>query len=175
METELDGLIAMANAASRPHRRPVIVIEGFVVLQHAPFVHRSHVKFFVSASEATCRERRMKTTRVEEAYWEELVWPCYLQYGQLPPGHCAGGMHAVHCFDSNVTSADVIAAQAIAVVEAIARVAVRPFRDTDFEQVAATFLECEPARALGIALHSDKLYVQDGFFHLQDLACNVFD
>lgn len=161
MEAELDGLIATANAAGRPHRRPVIVIEGFVVFQHAPFVHRSHVKFFVSASETTCRERRMKTTRVEENYWEQLVWPCYLQYGQLPPGDCAGSMHAAHCFDSNATSSDAIAAQAIAVVEAIARVAVRPFRDSDFEQVAATFLECEPARALGIALYSDKLYVQD--------------
>ena len=157
MEAALDALIA--DAAKRPHRRSVIVIEGFVVFQHASFVHRSHVKFFVSASEATCRERRMKTTKVPADYWDLLVWTSFLQYGQLPPTDGAGGIDAARCFDSNATSAEAIAAQAIAAVEAIARVAVRPFRDADFEQVAATFLECEPARALGIALNSDKLYV----------------
>lgn len=55
-----------------------IIAEGFLLFKQ-PLCHKFDKSIFINVSKNECKERRMKTTRVPEWYFEKLIWPNYLK------------------------------------------------------------------------------------------------
>jgi hypothetical protein len=67
-----------------------VFVEGFLLFcnhtqaREAAIIDLFDKKIFVEVSRDDCYSRRMATTRVSEEYFDHILWPCYLKYGQLP-------------------------------------------------------------------------------------------
>eukprot|EP00727_Mastigamoeba_balamuthi_P012790 m51a1_g8133 putative uridine cytidine kinase i (248) ;mRNA; f:220667-221470 len=66
-------------------QRNVVIAEGFLLFHEGAVADGGMLwewsrMIFVAAPEGVCRERRMRTTRVPESYWRDVVWPCYRRY-----------------------------------------------------------------------------------------------
>jgi uridine kinase len=64
MESDLNELIKQTTTMpSLPDRKPrIVIMEGFVLFHHRPLFERCDIRFFVSASEPVCKERRLRTS-----------------------------------------------------------------------------------------------------------------
>ena len=63
-----------------------VIIEGFLLFHHKSVMERCDLAFFIELRKELAKERRMSTKPVPEDYFEDLLWPRYLQYGQARPG-----------------------------------------------------------------------------------------
>lgn len=62
----------------------ILIIEGFLIYNHEPFLHLFHLKYFFTLDKRVCQERRNKRTYEHSAevdgYFEKYVWPQYLTH-----------------------------------------------------------------------------------------------
>lgn len=60
-------------------RRNVLFVEGFLLFINSEVVDLFDRKIFISISRETCHKRRQSTTPVPEDYFEQILWPSYLE------------------------------------------------------------------------------------------------
>ena len=55
-----------------------ILSEGFLLFKQ-PLCHKFEKSIFIYITKEICKERRMKTTRVPNSYFENILWPAYIK------------------------------------------------------------------------------------------------
>merc|ERR1719210_2561739 len=63
-----------------------VVIEGFLLYHFETVMARCDMGLYLEIGKEECKYRRMTTKTVPEEYFEELLWPSFLSYGQPPRG-----------------------------------------------------------------------------------------
>ncbi|XP_070208469.1 nicotinamide riboside kinase 1-like isoform X2 [Littorina saxatilis] len=65
-----------------PGPMPILIIEGFLVLNHSVLTEYFHKKYFLTIDKETCIERRKHrcyNPPDKPGYFEKVVWPMYLK------------------------------------------------------------------------------------------------
>jgi len=58
----------------------VIILEGFMLYYDMRLFNLMNLRFWIDIDRDTCYTRRMATTRVPEKYFNDWLWPNYLEY-----------------------------------------------------------------------------------------------
>jgi len=70
-----------AAMATKSQQRPLVIVEGFL-LYAEPLFRTFDRAVFLLADRQTCRKRRLETKPVPPRYFDELLWPCFVQYNR---------------------------------------------------------------------------------------------
>jgi len=84
--------VAVTKAMAKPDVA-VVICEGFQAFHNEVLMAQMALRLWIHVSEGTARARRMATSPVPPAYFEECIWPCHCEYRArvLPPSsllHC---------------------------------------------------------------------------------------
>jgi uridine kinase len=78
MITDIDDRITCFKKMSTD--KSILVVEGFLLFHDPRIIQLMDVKIWLEISEETMYQRRMKTKKVEDAYFQEKIIPGYRKY-----------------------------------------------------------------------------------------------